>query len=472
LQECLALWARSPTGYAQLRGNGLFVLPSISTLQHYKNSFEQKPGIQPMMLDWMVQEAARSLIPKHGYCGGLMFDEVSIQPDLQLYSKRVDCKLSGFIDMGEECNFLYQERHDDLKLATHVIQFFFLGDTGFRFPVAHYPTQECVASELYVMVWDAIEALMRNGFFVNYISMDGSSNNRAFLKMHFPDGDPCKAKYTTKNIHDPSQNVVFIMDPSHEMKKIRNSLLKSGTDKKTILYNEMPILWRHWQAAYHWDQESHGISKNHKLTREHVYLDQCAKMRNRLANEVLDKKMREMMEDYRAVSKRTDLESTIKFLQQTEVLVKNFTGTKLVRSIHDESLQENREVLFFFQEWYEKPEINHRTNFLTRECYEDLLSMLIGFEEVVKIKLQQHPMGYMCPGRTSTDVIENFFSSQRGINGSNNNPTYLQYAKGINTILMSRKIVSTKTNAGGKVQACGALPYKLHSKKSFRQLRM
>jgi cobyrinic acid a,c-diamide synthase len=76
------------------------------------------------MMDWMIKEAARSGIPKHGYCGGLMFDEVSIQPDLQLYSKKVDCKLPEFVNMQSEGNFLYQQRHDKCKLATHVMQFF------------------------------------------------------------------------------------------------------------------------------------------------------------------------------------------------------------------------------------------------------------------------------------------------------------------------------------------------------------
>ena len=89
----------------------------------------------------------------------------------------------------------------------------------------------------------------------------------------------------------------------------------------------------------------------------------------------LDKKMRKMMEDYQAASKRTDLDSTIKLLRQSEVIVTNFTGTKLVRSIHDECLLGNRELLKFIQEWAEKPDINHRTNLLTRECYEDLLSL-------------------------------------------------------------------------------------------------
>ena len=98
--------------------------------------------------------------------------------------------------------------------------------------------------------------------------------------------------------------------------------------------------------------------------------------------------------------------------------------------------------------------------------------MLHGFSKLVEIKLRLHPVGYVVPGRVNTDVVENFFCSQRGINGSNNNPTYLQYRKGINTVLISRKIISTKSNAGGNVVLGGALPFKVHSGKSFKKLRV
>ena len=48
---------------------------------------------------------------------------------------------------------------------------------------------------------------------VNYFSMDGSSNNRSFLKMHFK-SDPAKDEFATTNIHNPSKKIVFLMDPS------------------------------------------------------------------------------------------------------------------------------------------------------------------------------------------------------------------------------------------------------------------
>ena len=48
---------------------------------------------------------------------------------------------------------------------------------------------------------------------VSYCCMDGSSNNRAFMKMHF-EGHPMISKYTAPNPYDPDHDIVFIMDPS------------------------------------------------------------------------------------------------------------------------------------------------------------------------------------------------------------------------------------------------------------------
>jgi hypothetical protein len=31
------------------------------------------------MMDWMKREAERLKVPPHGLCGGVMFDEISIQ---------------------------------------------------------------------------------------------------------------------------------------------------------------------------------------------------------------------------------------------------------------------------------------------------------------------------------------------------------------------------------------------------------
>ena len=49
---------------------------------------------------------------------------------------------------------------------------------------------------------------------VYYGCMDGSSNNRAFVKIHFHDDEPAACNFTTHNPSNPSEKMVFLMDPS------------------------------------------------------------------------------------------------------------------------------------------------------------------------------------------------------------------------------------------------------------------
>ena len=49
-------------------------------------------------------------------------------------------------------------------LASHVLQFVFLGNNGFRWPFAHFATKEAQAPELYLMFMDAVDKLQEWGF--------------------------------------------------------------------------------------------------------------------------------------------------------------------------------------------------------------------------------------------------------------------------------------------------------------------
>lgn len=52
----------------------------------------------------------------------------------------------------------------DHALASHVLQFIFLGYTGFKWPVAYFPTTEAHAAELQILVWDVINKVQGYGF--------------------------------------------------------------------------------------------------------------------------------------------------------------------------------------------------------------------------------------------------------------------------------------------------------------------
>lgn len=83
----------------------------------------------------------------------------------------------------------------------------------------------------------------------------------------------------------------------HQLKKIRNSILSSDGKKKTIIRNGTEILWQHWLDAFNWNKSLRGVKVNHRLREEHFQLDGPAKMRNKLAVEVLNKDMLHLMKE-------------------------------------------------------------------------------------------------------------------------------------------------------------------------------
>ena len=83
----------------------------------------------------------------------------------------------------------HKQGKDTVDVATHVLQFVFLGNNGFRFLFARSPTTEDDPS-LYTNFWKAAGWLRMIGFRVNYCCMDSGEANRGFIKMHFQGKNP------------------------------------------------------------------------------------------------------------------------------------------------------------------------------------------------------------------------------------------------------------------------------------------
>ena len=84
----------------------------------------------------------------------------------------------------------------------------------------------------------------------------------------------------------------------HNVKKIRNNIQKSNASGKPRLLNVNGhnIAWKKFKGAYNWDQSSHSLPLHEGLTPQHFELDSASKMKNHLAEDVLDRKMLFLME--------------------------------------------------------------------------------------------------------------------------------------------------------------------------------
>ena len=101
--------------------------------------------------------------------------------------------------------------------------------------------------------------------------LDGATANRSFTAMlvesnHNPMGP---------NIVDTASinPIIFIQDPSHVLKKIRNSILNRGDGlgkTRKLKLNGSMITWDLWVTAYIWDQK-HSFPIHEKLTDSHLF---------------------------------------------------------------------------------------------------------------------------------------------------------------------------------------------------------
>ncbi len=52
----------------------------------------------------------------------------------------------------------------ETQLASHVLQFLYVSDCGFRFPVAQFPSHDCTASDLFLLFWKGVGMMREYGF--------------------------------------------------------------------------------------------------------------------------------------------------------------------------------------------------------------------------------------------------------------------------------------------------------------------
>ena len=478
IQLCLTLWTRSPRSYQDLAKSGFLALPSGRLLHYYKSSVKQTPGFNSTLLKWMNKEAIRQQVSNRQ--GGLLLDEMAIQEDLQICKRGGTFSLMGFTDMGAEANSveILTKGKKVSQLATHVMQLTFLGYNGFRFPVANFPSSTANAPQLYNIFWEAVHHLKLYEFDVQYCCMDGASANRSFIKMHFPSTGGAKANnYKVYNMYSNSE-IVLMQDYSHVMKKIRNSLYKSSRAPnfmRRLCKGHHYILWEHWINAYNWDINTNPFPLHRKLTDEHIYLSTQSKMRNHLAEEVLNSDMLHLMKKFKNSLDEGDyLDSSIEFLEHTSLLVKCFRDVRPIQEICDDHLQKNQVVLAWFSNW--ESEVLSKTiknkdkekQMISAQCREDLDSLILGFHEICKMRLSK-PSATIVPGWVNSDPIENFFCQQRAKhNGANTNPNYYSYLTGINSIILGESTISSKSNAG-KV---AAQPYQFQTPGTLKPRKM
>ena len=159
-----------------------------------------------------------------------------------------------------------------------------------------------------------------------------------------------------------------------------------------------------------------------KLTYKHVFPENADKIRNHLAEEVLNEDMLQLMLDLRAHlgPRGAKLDATISLLQQTSILVNIFRDRRPMNDPSDPRIQQLRCVFGWFKEWEIDIHANYHTpadrnrRLLSAETREDLDICINGFCAMLKVRAKLSPGSSVVPARMNSDVLENTFCQQRG----------------------------------------------------------
>lgn len=100
----------------------------------------------------------------------------------------------------------------------------------------------------------------------------------------------------------------------HNIKKIRNNVEKSNASGKPrcLMIKGENVNWQYFKDAFNWDQKSFSLPLHEKLTDQHFNLDPASKMRNHLAENVLDDKMLFLMQVKDSSNLNFDLSAIIR----------------------------------------------------------------------------------------------------------------------------------------------------------------
>ncbi|CAB3999881.1 Hypothetical predicted protein, partial [Paramuricea clavata] len=253
----------------------------------------------------------------------------------------------------------------------------------------------------------------------------------------------------------PEDPMIFLMDCKHNIKKLRNNLEKSSASgsARCLKNGDDHIFWRFWKDAYLWHQSQHSCPIHEKLKEDHFQLTPSSRMRNNLAEDVLDKKMLFLMKAYKNHLECSEnqehasrLNGSIMFVQHTSFMVEFFSSKQAIYDSNDTRLQSLLSTLSYFSKW--KASVLKSDEFVSFKLWFDLQAMILGMISLVKIKLSQFPGSIIKPAVINQDVVENHFCQLRVANGQNENPTYLLTQATQNSIVFGQRTVSKKCNTG------------------------
>ncbi|CAC5408448.1 THAP9 [Mytilus coruscus] len=227
IKWCIYLKSKSTSTYDSLRHSGFIKLPSERLLYDYTHVIKQGVGFKAELIDMLTEEMeAKGATEEWQQYVGLLQDEIKVKSEL-VYDKHCG-ELIGFIDLDSMSNSpIHMEeciKEEAKKLATHILVVMVRGiSVDLKFPLAHFATNGITLDQLFGIFWECVELVeIDAGLKVLYITADGASPNRRFIKLHITDDQQTTVYRAINRLAADERYIYFVSDPPHLIQTARN----------------------------------------------------------------------------------------------------------------------------------------------------------------------------------------------------------------------------------------------------------
>ena len=126
-------------------------------------------------------------------------------------------------------------KNENKPLARYVLVLMVRGvSTNLKFPLAHFATNGVTLDQLFPILWEAVDILEVDlNLKVLYITSDGASPNRRFVRLHRQPGQE-GVIYRAKNIFaSEDKYIYFFSDAPHLIKTAKNCFSNSYSHRQS-----------------------------------------------------------------------------------------------------------------------------------------------------------------------------------------------------------------------------------------------
>nr|CAI5856389.1 unnamed protein product [Callosobruchus analis] len=441
----LSIFKQSGRCYRYL--SQIFSLPSRRTLTYLLSKVHFTPGINTHIFA-QLKKTVTKMTGRSKYCV-LMFDEISLQPDLQ-YNPTDDC-IEGLVDFGGS------ER--SIGFADHALVFMLKGiykkwkqSICYTFCVNATPMVHLVK-----LIKDIVRCVRQVGLNIVATICDQGTTNVAAINTLLNDTRSYCLRNNIENRYQgyliDEEEVIHLYDPPHLLKGVRNSLLcqdlhfiEEGKEKVAS--------WSHIMDFYRIDKEMGKFSQFTKLTDEHVVPDRIQKMKVKKCTQVFSTtvatamKVRAVISSELTPASRFYLDSrasdTADLLLFFDSLFDSVNGSLINpppgKSLRGLVTRKSRHLLT----WEKALEIlskmyftlpNSRKQFIPPSI-KNWIFTIRGFIYIWK-KMSGMGCTSLAARAFNQDPVENLFSCIRGYGGRNINPTCTAFVSTLKSLIIN-----------------------------------